>query len=155
MQASRPRNMHTAAAIKQAKHYPCGKSSPEPNPKQRHRKPTGYHMTPPLLSYRSYKSYKSYKSYASVTPPQTAYHRRYQKSLACFCGNFLPEPNNPTAPQTHGVHRGAPTTVNHRFYCATPPQPSSCRHYPAATLAPRSAPRLRFKPPDFHFETAR
>ncbi len=31
MQASRPRNMHTAAAIKQAKHYPCGKSSPEPN----------------------------------------------------------------------------------------------------------------------------
>ena len=45
MQAPHPRNTHTAVAIKQAKHYPCGNFSPEPNHTAAG-KPSGDHMTP-------------------------------------------------------------------------------------------------------------
>ena len=78
---------------------------PPSHSRQRHRKPTGYHMTPPSSLHRSYKSYKSY---ASVTPTQHAYRRCHQKSPAYPCGKSTTEPCQTAAPQTHGVSHGLP-----------------------------------------------
>ena len=74
--ASPPLSQHTPAAHLRPSHS-----------RQRHRKPTGYHMTPPSSLHRSYKSYKSY---ASVTPTQHAYRRCHQKSPAYPCGKSAP-----------------------------------------------------------------
>ena len=70
-QASRPRNTHTAAAIKQAKHYPCGTSSPEPNHTAACN-PTGYIVTHQLVRQVRQVRQVRHKRHApaTCTPPQ-------------------------------------------------------------------------------------
>ena len=67
MQAPHPRNTHTAVAIKQAKRYPTVNLHSEPT-QTAPRKPSGYLMTPPILSD---KSDRSDRSDLSVTPCAT------------------------------------------------------------------------------------
>ena len=74
MQASRRAQQAYPRSHQAGLHTPTATFRPSQTT-QRHRKPTGYHMTPPHLSH------KSYKSYASVTPPQTAHRRCHKKAL--------------------------------------------------------------------------
>ena len=143
-----------------ARHTPAVNFRPS-HSRQRHRKPTGYHMTPPSSLHRSYKSYKSY---ASVTPTHPAYRRCHQKSPAYPCGKstpgyapripplpsnrqayptgtFAPEPNQTAALQTHGVSHGAPITLpkipkkSPKFPCKRPPTQHAYRRCHQKSLA--------------------
>ncbi len=70
MQAPRRRNTHTTVAIKQAKHYPCGTSSPEPNHTAAC-KPTGYIVTHQLVRQVRQVRQVRHKRHApaTCTPP--------------------------------------------------------------------------------------
>ena len=67
-QASRPRRLHTAVAIKLPA-YPCGISSPAPNQPETC-KPTGYTVAHPLCPFGLFGPSGPF---ASATPPQHAY----------------------------------------------------------------------------------
>ena len=123
--------------------HPCGKSAPS-HPKQRQANPRGIPRRP-LLSDRSDRSDRSD---TSVTPPQHAYRRNHQTSLAYPNGTSSPEPNQTAPTQTHGVYRGAPypshkSHSSHKSHAsATPPQHAhhrchkKARHTPAVNLPP-------------------
>ena len=89
MQASRPRNTHTAVAIKKPSTTPNGKSAPEPY-QTAASKPTGYTVTLPYSSQKFPKIPKDSQRFPySVTPTQTAYPRshqsRYKKKRLGLC----------------------------------------------------------------------
>ena len=119
MQASRPRNTYTAAAIKKARHTPAVTLRPS-HSKLRHRKPMGYTMAHPYPSQKFPKIPKI--SHASATPTQHAHRRSHQKSPAYPCGKSTPESLHPTAPQTLGVYNGAPILSDKSDASATPTQ---------------------------------
>ena len=104
-QASRPRNTHTAVAIKQAKHYPCGNSSLEPNHTAAC-KPTGYIVTHQLVRQVRQVRQVRHKRHAAATctPPQPSSCPAYP------CGKSSPEPNHTAACKPSGYHMTPPSS---------------------------------------------